>query len=387
MRFGHLLTLALAFLSALAVAADPISPAPAESSDARGHIEIVTAGAVAPMDVWVWTTPEQWVFPDIPPAPTAAAAAGIAIFSSERYYWFEGNPESPMDVLYLNGERQVIGVLERVSSGIHGVCTPAQAVVFLPAGTVAQYQMRQGNLVVSPDDSVTVLPKPATEDPRKALGAMIYRLKRSARRYEKVGLELGECYLENRMYGDAISLFEKQLQKKVSTDAKVGLALGLAGAGRLEESVQQLAEVIDSDDDSPEAYLHLTGIFKRMNNLEGTVTVLQAGLQKHPERLELRLELAKVFLQIGKLSAAATELENAPNTSAKDGAMISRVMGDVYLRQGRMVEAATAYQRYLAVYSSAPHAAELRLFIARHLVRHSNDALKAEEDQYEAGDK
>ena len=377
----------MAFLSVMNIAADPRFPAPPESSDARGHIDIVTAGAVASVDVWVWTTPENWVYPDISTPVKEAAAAGIAIFPSERYYWFEGNPEAPMDVLYLNGERQVIGILERVSGGIHGVCIPAQAVVFLPAGMVAQYHMRQGNLVVSPDDSITILPKPTTEDPAKALGSMIHRLKRSARLYEKAGVELGECYLENRMYGDAISLFEKQLQKKARTDAKVGLALALAGAGRLDESVQQLAAVIDSDDDSQEAYLHLTGIFRRMNNLEGTVTVLKAGLQKHPERLELRLELAKVYLQIGNLPAAAVVLENAPNTSVPDGAMISRVMGDVYLRQGRMVEAATAYQRYLAVYSSAPHAAELRLFIARHLARHSNDALKAEEGQYEAGDK
>ena len=336
------------------------------------EITIITAKAPVNLKVEWWTAPEKWDDLTLTKDEELGNSGRLIVMPGERYFWFHGVSGRARDVLYVDANRQVVGILENVNdNGLHGVCEPSLAVVLLPAGFVEQHGIGKGNLIVSEKEPLRLHTMTSDRQLRTELSVMLKRLSRSASTNSRSTQELGECYLSHRMYTDAVMLFERAIRK--GSDVKVsriGLAVALAGTGKYETAMNALISVIEEDSTNVDAYLHLARLFQKVKKIDAVVATLANGVKQHPELLTLRLELAKLCVRIGMLDDAASVLHDAPLSSSKDpaadAAAISRVTGDIHLRRGEMTMAAKAYQHFLKVYPNAPHGAELRLFISRH---------------------
>ncbi|MBN2715668.1 MAG: hypothetical protein JXX14_07415 [Deltaproteobacteria bacterium] len=329
---------------------------------------LVSAGGKVDVTVDVWTAPERWDSLSLPEQRGDVQTGRLVVFSGERYFWFRGNVTAPMDVLYLNTGRQVIGILENVTeSSLRGICEPALAVLLLPGGFVARHQLAGGNLLVSEAFPLLVQTETTDKQRQAQLKVMLQKLSRAANVNAAAANDLGACYLSHRMFSQARLLYQRRSRLESGSPAsKVGIALAAAGEGQLDEAMQLLLDVIASDSAYVDAYLHLARIFQRLNKGDAVAATLASGVSKHPELLALRLELARLYIRNGIPAQGVALLESAPKGSLADAATVSRVMGDAYLRQGDAAKAAAAYLHYLDVFPYAPHGAELRLFIARH---------------------
>ncbi|MBN2530224.1 MAG: tetratricopeptide repeat protein [Deltaproteobacteria bacterium] len=354
----------------LGIAALYASAVVAAADDAK-RITIVTADAALQQNALLWTTPEQWNTPVLPGGTDSDDWVGVAKFSGERYYWFKGSADVQMDVLYVDANRQVVGMLEQVEdTSVHGVCKPVLAVLFLKGGSIRRHGFQTGNLVVPEHWDLEVQTATDEKELTLQLGTMKTKMARFATGSVDAHLELGECFLAQREYTHAQSAYEAVLQQALTiqdkTDVMIGLAKTLAGMGKVDEAIKMFAAVIEKDSRNVTAYLHLARIFRSVKKVEGIVATLATGIERHPELIALRMELAQLYIQTNQVEKAMGLLNEAPSKTKKERAQLSRVMGDAHLRRGDMAAAAESYALYLRFHPSAPHAAELRLFIARH---------------------
>ncbi|MBN2339857.1 MAG: tetratricopeptide repeat protein [Deltaproteobacteria bacterium] len=335
---------------------------------AEPNVTVVSASGSVKLRTAELTTPEQW--------PLAAAMlkeqpqldAVLVRYPNARYTGIVASQDAPLDVLFIDSDGQVRGILETLDDNFfHGFEKPVIAMLCLRAGAVARHKMARGNLVLLGTGAFAATAPGSAKETLANLKDAESRLRKAAARNSRSALELGALYLEQRDFEKAKRVFSEQVAKKGDASSRIGLAMALSGMGEVERSIQMLIDVVQSDDSNEEAYLNLARIFRYVRKVDAIVAVLAAGVSAHPELLSLRLELAKLYLENGKLNVAAQILDAGIfNAGAVDKAKLARVRGDVYLREGALSDAAASYAAYLDVFPSAPHAAELRLFIARH---------------------
>lgn len=334
------------------------------------RIKIVSATGTVDIDVQLMSIPEQWAV-----APQALMSLGtngpegvLVKYPFARHVGFVANRSVPMDVLFVTEDGQVRGFFENVTdSEYHGFDKPVIAVIFVHGGVVKKNSIQRGNLVVSQGFSLapTVNSSLAVQDDFRS--GVEKKMKRSAEKSVRVSAELGAFYLEQRAYQKAQAVYRKWLSiDPNNTVSQIGLAMALSGMGEVDKAIEKLGEVISRDGTNEDAYFHLARIFRHVKKVDAIIAILASGVASHPEMIGIRLELARLYIELGNLPNAASILNSAPTTNQKDSARIARVRGDIHLRNGDMAGAAAAYRIYLAMFPSAPHASELRLFISRH---------------------
>lgn len=335
-------------------------------------VKVITAQGANTFNVQLALTPEQWEKAPILRGEKGGkknAWGNIAKYPYPRYVGFNHQlGQASVDVLFLNVEGQVVGVFENIGDGgFHGYAKEAIAVFYLPAGAVQEYGISKGNLLIPGGFGfapTVQMPKQKDADGKRKLEKELIGEAKS-RLCSK--LELGEFYLETKAYDLAVKIYQRALKDTpVDLSAQMGLAIAFAGAGKVEQAIEQFVKVIETDGTKVEAYLHLALIFRYAKKVTAIFTVLANGIARYPKLLPLRLELAKLYIQAGKNKDAKLLLDKAPIIDKTQEAKIARIKGDILLREGEMSQASAQYVKYLTVYPSAPHAAELRLFIARH---------------------
>ncbi len=94
---------------------------------------------------------------------------------------------------------------------------------------------------------------------------------------------LGEAYLEEKNYGEAVNWFRTSVSRHKSyADPYLGLADALVGQGRVEEALAQLEIGVKEAPEDPGLLLSLGQLYNRVGRFKEARTALEGALKKDP---------------------------------------------------------------------------------------------------------
>jgi Flp pilus assembly protein TadD len=162
---------------------------------------------------------------------------------------------------------------------------------------------------------------------------------------------------------DGVTLFTRAVAvTDVNPLARYDLSVSLVQAGRREEALQQLRQILVEDPQYLPAYHDIGAFLSDAGRQQEALEILSAGLARFPGSYRLHFRLAVVLLKLGDAEAAATHLEEA--LRLKPAYAEAHVeLGAIRGNQGRLEEAERHFQAALA----ADPASELARWNLRHL--------------------
>ncbi len=139
--------------------------------------------------------------------------------------------------------------------------------------------------------------------------------------------------------------------------ARYYLALALLDLKRRDEAIQQLEQVAATNPNVADLYLTLGTVYLEAGRVADAVRVLNQGTRIGPQRTDLRVALARAYRTQGALDNAEAQLtlaeasNTAQATSAyqRTSASLSLEWGLIRLQQGRLEEAATAFEKAIDI--------------------------------------
>lgn len=125
----------------------------------------------------------------------------------------------------------------------------------------------------------------------------------------KAQIELGNKYIQEGNYKEAIIAFEKAIEiEPKNVDARLRLAKAYTEVGRITDAIRVLKEVIDIDKKREEPYLELANIYIDENKLDEAIRILEIGyentgneeIKKMIEELKAKPPPPKASIEGGK---------------------------------------------------------------------------------------
>jgi tetratricopeptide (TPR) repeat protein len=132
-------------------------------------------------------------------------------------------------------------------------------------------------------------------------------------------LRLGDDFLKNRMYDQAIEQFRMAVEldpKAIITHQKLGDAY--ARKGMFDKAKEQYEEVRKLNPNSPLSYLGLGVVYSRQFEIGEAVKYFHKGLSLDPRFSPLHFELAMAYLKDDQLGKAIAELEKTVELDPKN---------------------------------------------------------------------
>jgi len=336
-----------------------------------GDAVIVTPEKTIELSVRFARTPEEWDrgLQDIPVLKENESMGFL--FPREGIYTF--TPKGvrfPIDILLINKSGRIIHIFEELSGDrYYAYPLPVLAALETSGGFAASHGIMTGNHVQFRE--MDFVPREPARDRGPDIETAVGRLKTNIRNYpdDPVSKEqLGTFYLGVGEDEKAEMIFQDLLKEKETPERLNWLGMARANRRQWQEAEQLFQRARDMDPYYHESYKNLIRLYRFQQNLAGVTAQLAGAVERHPDLLEIRLDLARIYLETGEIAAARTVLLSAPEPS-DSRAMLARVMGDVYLRLGDHSRAADEYLMYLQQCPYDLHAADLRAFITVHKIR------------------
>jgi len=169
---------------------------------------------------------------------------------------------------------------------------------------------------------------------------------------------LGETERQLKNPQRAVELARQALQADESfAQGRYYLALALFDLGQRDEAIKELERVVQSGPKVAEAYLSLGVGYLEAGRLDEALEILSQATHVDPSRSDIRIQLARAYRMKGLLAKADEQLTIA---TPKGAALASSLyqhqqvefdlyleLGRLRLRQGRLEEAAAAFQKVL----------------------------------------
>ena len=271
------------------------------------------------------------------------------------------------EVAFVSKDNRILNVIGNIVAGrTYAISTPVIALVLLPLGYCARNSVEVGCFVHIA--GVPLIPReprrPQTAEIAQVRAGLLHNLERFPHD-DSVRDDLGVFDLGTQNASAAKPLFEDLVERHPTADRMFHLAVALANTGQIDESVKTAHRAIDLDALHIKSYQLLLKISKHMKTTGEVTDFMQSMLDRHPDFLGLRLELARIRVDSGNWNAA-DELLKWRSERPEDVAKCQRMRGDLLLRRGEYRAAAECYREYLGVCPYDPHAADLRVFITIH---------------------
>jgi tetratricopeptide (TPR) repeat protein len=174
---------------------------------------------------------------------------------------------------------------------------------------------------------------------------------------------LGEAERQLGNGGRAIELHRQALQADASfVQARYYLGLALLDSGKTADAVLELQAVVKSGANPAESNLALGTAYLAAGRTTDAIAALRESARLDPARPETHIHLARAYRARGLLADAARELKLATPGDQSMTGLYTNVQLDIYmeeglvsLKQGKLEEAAAAFEKVLALDSG--HAA------------------------------
>jgi len=111
------------------------------------------------------------------------------------------------------------------------------------------------------------------------------------------------------------------------------------------------------------------------DDISDVAAFLQKAVAEHPDFMAARMALVRVYLLTGEIDAAAALVADTEDKLGKTPEL-TRLSGDILLRQGDLYNAAGAYLEYMQARPYDLQAADLRTFVLIHKVKKDQQKLK-----------
>ncbi|MDK1030909.1 MAG: tetratricopeptide repeat protein [Planctomycetia bacterium] len=126
-----------------------------------------------------------------------------------------------------------------------------------------------------------------------------------------------------------------------SADVYEVMANAAVSAGRFDDAIDYLKKAIDADPKKAPPYVQLAGLLRRRGEREKAENVLKKGLSEIPESLDLKAELAYLYLDSQNLKAAEALLEELDKKLADKPPWWPFLKGKEALLKGNVRQAVT----------------------------------------------
>lgn len=157
-------------------------------------------------------------------------------------------------------------------------------------------------------------------------------------------LELGSVLLDAGRPGEALEAFDQAIAiRERSGEAWVGRAASLLDLGRSEEAAAAAEEAIAHGNVEDSSYF-LALAFKESGDIPRAIDLLEQVLRDTPERSDVRVQLADLYVLSGRQNDAVPLLERGARLSPGDG-VIWRGLADLYHSLAIWDRAIEAWQR------------------------------------------
>jgi tetratricopeptide (TPR) repeat protein len=187
---------------------------------------------------------------------------------------------------------------------------------------------------------------------------------------------LGTVYLALGRTAEALESFQNAVRlDPESTDAHFNLGVAHQQANRLAEATQQYEETLGIDPGFTDAQVNLAAIYLLRGQNRTCIDVSTTFLERNPENYQLRLCRGRAYREIGYLTDAARDLDEAAKIAPDDPA-VAVERGGLLAMSGQLEEATTLLREVL---KSAPEVgrAETELVSALSELGRFDEALEA----------
>lgn len=141
--------------------------------------------------------------------------------------------------------------------------------------------------------------------PRSAIAACQELLAEGTQYENDTKKILGELLCQQKMYPEALQLYQEIPASKRALWADVGRAKALKGLNRLEDAEHALLDIIDKNEYCVEAHDHLSKVYQAKNNFDKAQQALIAAVTISPMSATRQREMGRVCIESGDKNAAA----------------------------------------------------------------------------------
>lgn len=310
-----------------------------------------------------WTT----LFSSLPTIPADSCLAVVYPRESILPVLFRSGTEA-CDILLVTKDNQIAGVIEQaVADRAYAIPRPIISVVLLPSGYCERNSICVGCYVDI--HGVTLIPREPRRSQVNEIEQTRADLQRNLERFpndDTVRDDLGLFDLGTQSASTALPIFEDLVSRNPSADRLFYLAASLANLGRLDEASSMAYRAIEMEYQHIKSYQLLHKISHYSKTDRDVIGFMHSMLDRHPDFLDLRLELARISIDSSDWDVAE-ELLTFSTTRPDEAARRYRLRGDLLLRRGEYRAAAESYAEFLKICPLDTHASDLRVFITIHL--------------------
>jgi tetratricopeptide (TPR) repeat protein len=187
---------------------------------------------------------------------------------------------------------------------------------------------------------------------------------------------LGTVFLALGRTAEALESFQNAVRlDPESTDAHFNLGVAHQQAKRFAEATQQYEETLGIDPGFTDAQVNLAAMYLFRGHYRRCIDVSTTFLERNPENYRLRLGRSRAYREIGYLTDAARDLDEAAKISPDDPE-VAVERGALFAVSGRLEEATTLLRKVL---KSAPEIdrAEMELVSVLSELGRFDEALEA----------
>jgi len=348
-----------------------LAPALTARAETETGVTVVTAVEAAAFDVRLLDTPEAWARLETEAAKLQGGLGLCLVYPTPRYPVLTlGEAGTGLDVLLVDETHHVTEVVERPSpkTAVAAV-EPVVAVLLLPSSATASRDFAIGNLVVPNGFRLqSVVAKEDRESLKRASFAKaLEKMSRAARRGDpQTLLNLARLELAGKDPGAAARTLRRIPEAQRTARALLVAAEISRAQRRQDEALGTLRQALAKASDDPNVLHETVRALVAMGRPREAVDLLSRLSAADATAAALRIELAELYMASSSFGEAERVLADFESHDAKSRARVNRLLGDVHLRRGEMAAAAACYAVFLEVFPIAPHASELRAFVARH---------------------
>ncbi len=158
---------------------------------------------------------------------------------------------------------------------------------------------------------------------------------------------MGTAYMKLEDFKNAEVFFDKILELEPSFGTTHKAHLNLV-TGALNRCIKQCEQILEADQDKPEAYEILGLAYLKRGDLEKAIELLIKCVERSPHAIDTLLNVAKLYVVTGGDDAAVKSLEELI-TQNPHHLQANSILANLYAKGGRIDEAADLFERVLAI--------------------------------------